>query len=161
MEKITVNSRLSAFQVASNATYIARVAELRNREIIRRDEDSQTGIEDEYLGQPGRFAGAIGPGTYAKGIFDVQTGQVSSSRIEQDRASSLKIAPWTLETSKTSIGTTYRSSGNFGLTSTIVTIDQASKRWTVQENILGLPLGPKHEFGDLTQPSWTEHWPVR
>lgn len=146
----------AAYQVAREARQLVQQAQKDQARLISTDEEKSR-LGDEYLGQPGRVKSRLSGGKLGTLKFDPGTGEVRSFRSEYRNG--LHSPFFTvLKATRSCEGMRYNYSDLGGWTSTTISINDQTGNWTVQKNALGLPLGERYVFGDLSQPESSGQW---
>ncbi len=146
----------AAYQVAREARQLVQQAQKDQARLVSTDEE-QSRLGDQYLGQPGKVKSCVSGGKLATLKFDTQTGEVRSFRSEYRKDLRSKFLT-VLKATRSCEGMRYNFSDLGGWTSTTISINDQTRNWTVQKNALGLPLGERYEFGDLSQPESSGQW---
>ena len=147
----------SDFKAAARARDAVRTTEVHLKRLKAADENSYHTGGDSYLNQPGLVSAVYDTAAIGYAQFDPSNGEVNKAKMTAQ--SYRLLSPATQMTvSGRPESQNYTVSQNYGLTSMSVTIDKTTGRYTLEDKVMGVTVSTR-EFGDLSQPRWTEEWP--
>jgi hypothetical protein len=155
-----IASTESPYSAAKRAYSLVLDVQRQAERLKAADESTLGHAPDKYSGEVGRVEALFGLSEEGYAKFDPATGEIEQATM----VAGLAHRP-SVHSQKTSIqacadSVLYSYSDTSGLTSSTVSVDRQSGRYTLEDKIMGVTVR-KHDFGALGEGRWTDEWPKR